>query len=215
MLRRTKIHFGCGHNRLDGWINVDLDRSCTPDVVADLRKNLPFKSQSVDYIHSEDLVEHLSLEEGTLFFEECHRVLKESGVMRLLTPDLYRIAKRYLKRDKELIKQYEGVIASLGLPPLKTRKVAEIFNAGMRLGGHTFLYDGEILTDILKSVRFEPRKVCFNYSEEVELRGLDIRSPETGISLYYDCYKSEKIGKSSFSFCLLHPVRSFLRLLKG
>ncbi len=215
MEKKVKVHFGCGHQRLDGWINVDLERSCRPDVVADLRQDLPFRPQSIDYIHSEDFIEHLNLGEGIHFLEESHRVLKESGVMRLLTPDLREFAKRYLERGGRLVKQYEEMIAPLGLPSLKTRKGAEVFNAGMRLGGHTFLYDEEILTDILESLRFIPRRVSFGRSEEAELRGLDIRSPETGISLYFDCYKDKRIEKSGSRFEFLHPIRSFRRLLKG
>jgi len=79
--------------------------------------------------------------------------------MRLLTPDLHQFAKRYVKRDKMLVKMYKEAIPLLGIPLLKTGKVAEVFDAGMRLGGHTFLYDGEILTDILKGKGFE-RERC-------------------------------------------------------
>ncbi|MFH0897534.1 MAG: methyltransferase domain-containing protein, partial [Candidatus Bathyarchaeota archaeon] len=91
-----KIHFGCGYHRLDGWINVDLDARCKPDVIADLRQDLPFKSRSIDYVHSEDFVDQLDLEKGYRFFRECDRILRESGAMRVLTPDLHQLAKRYL-----------------------------------------------------------------------------------------------------------------------
>ncbi len=211
MREKTKVHFGCGSNRLDDWINVDLDRSCKLDVVADLRLDLPFRSQSVDYIHSEDFIEHLKLEEGIHFLEECHRILKEGGVMRLLTPDLLQIAERYVKRDEEFIKQFEATISSLGLGPLKTHKGAEVFNAGMRWGGHTFLYDGEILTSILEKIGFESRKVGFNSSAVAELRGIDVRSSRTGVSLYYDCYKGKPKEKSSVLSRLRHPFRSLKR----
>jgi hypothetical protein len=44
-------------NKRVGWIHADLDRSRKPDVIADLRQDLPFKSRSIDYIHSEDFVQ--------------------------------------------------------------------------------------------------------------------------------------------------------------
>jgi predicted SAM-dependent methyltransferase len=196
MMAKIKVHFGCGYHKMDGWINVDLDASCKPDVIADLRQNLPFKSQSIDYIHSEDFVDQLELEKAYHFFEECHRILKEYGVMRVLTPDLHQFANRYIKGDKGLLKLWNEQV---GLP-LKTRRLCEIFNLGMRLGGHTFLYDGETLAYVLKECGFEPKRVSFQYSGESELRGLDIRSPQTAVSLYYECYKrkgDEK--KNSFS----------------
>lgn len=65
-----KINFGSGggEGKLRGWINVDLDRTCRPDVIADLSKDLPFSTASVDYIHSEDFIVQLSLGWGSLLF---------------------------------------------------------------------------------------------------------------------------------------------------
>jgi predicted SAM-dependent methyltransferase len=178
-MAKIKVHFGCGYHKLKDWINVDLDMSCKPDVIADLRQDLPFKSQSIDYIHSEDFVDQLELEKAYRFFKECHRILKESGAMRVLTPDLHQFAKRYVQGDRGLLKLWDEQIGV----PLKTRSLCEVFNQGMRLGGHTFLYDGETLAYVLKECGFEPKRVSFQYSGESELSGLDIRSPKTGVSL--------------------------------
>ena len=187
-MEKKKIHFGCGYYKLDGWINVDLDRSCKLDLIADLRENLPFRTHSVDYIYSEDFVDQLELEKAYHFFEECHRILKEGGVMRVLTPDVHQFARRYVQADKGLLKLWDEQIDL----PLKTRSLCEVFNLGMRLGGHTFLYDEETLVYVLKECGFEPKRVSFQYSEESELRGLDIRSPETGVSLYYEGHKRQR-----------------------
>jgi len=188
---KVKLHLGCGNHRLEGWINVDIDRCCKLDLIADFRQNLPFKSQSIDFIHSEDFIDQLELDKAYQFFKECQRILKEGGVMRVLTPDLHQFAKRYVGGDKELLKLWDEQI---GLP-LKTRSLCEVFNLGMRLGGHTFLYDGETLAYVLEECGFETRRVSFQSSEESELRGLDIRSPQTGVSLYYECRKKKEREK--------------------
>jgi predicted SAM-dependent methyltransferase len=204
-MAKVKVHFGCGYHRLDGWINVDLDTSCKPDVIADLRQNLSFKAQSIDYIHSEDFVDQLELEKGYNFFKECHRILKEGGVMRILTPDLHQFAKRYVRGDKRLLKLWDEEVGV----PLKTRSLCELFNLGVRLGGHTFLYDEDTFIYVLKECGFEPRKVSYQNSQESELRGLDLRSPKTGISLYYECYRKEgNKGKD------LSNLKSFLGWFK-
>ena len=66
----------------------------------------------------------------------------------------------------------------------------EIFNTGMRFAGHTFLYDGETFIKLAAECGFDARRVDFQQSEVSELMGLDLRSPETAVSMYFDCYKT-------------------------
>jgi len=51
--------------------------------------------------------------------------------------------------------------------------------------------------------------VSFQYSGEDELKDLDIRSPQTGVSLYYECYKGSGEKKEN-----LVRSSSFLAWLK-
>jgi predicted SAM-dependent methyltransferase len=154
-------------------------------------------------------VDQLELEKAYHFFEECHRILKEGGVMRVLTPDLHQFAKRYVQGDKGLLKLWDDQIGV----PLKTRNLCEIFNLGMRLGGNTFLYDEETLAYVLKECGFEPKRVSFQHSGEDELKDLDIRSPQTGVSLYYECYKGsgEKKGNLVRSSSFLARLKRILK----
>lgn len=200
---------GCGYQRMPGWINVDINRSCKPDLVADLTKPFPIKSNSVDYIHSEDFLDQIELADAYVFLQESYRILKNNGAMRILTPNLYEFAKRYLKGDKELIELWNREVGI----PLRTGTHCEVFNLGVRLLGHRFLYDGPTLTQILREFGFGPERVSYQSSKEVELRGLDIRSPHTGISLYYDCYKREGINRNN-SPRLLHLISWLKKIFK-
>jgi predicted SAM-dependent methyltransferase len=210
MVGKIKVHFGCASHKLADWINVDLNRFCKPDLVADLTKPFPFKSNSVDYIHSEDFLDQIELADAYIFLQESLRILKRDGVMRILTPNLKEFARRYLKGDKELIKLWNREVQI----PLKTGTLCEIFNLGIRLLGHRFLYDEPTLAQLLRECGFEPKKVSYNYSEESELRGLDIRSPQTGISIYYDCYKGKKIKGGNELPSFFHLFRWLKRLLR-
>lgn len=206
MEKKVKLHMGCGHQRLAGWINVDSNRSCKPDLVADLAKPFPFKSNSVDYIHSEDFLDQIELADAYVFFQESHRILKDNGVMRILTPNLYEFAKRYFKSDKGLIKLWNREVGI----PLRTGTHCEVFNLGMRLLGHRFLYDEQTLTHVLMECGFRPKKVKYQSSDEKELCGLDVRSPQTAISLYYDCYK-RKWNNSSRLWDLISRLKKKLK----
>jgi len=71
------------------------------------------------------------------------------------------------------------------------------------------LYDEETLAYVLKECGFEPKRVSFQYSGEDELKDLDIRSPQTGVSLYYECFNGSGERKDN----LVRSI-SFLAWLK-
>lgn len=182
----VRINLGSGHWKLPGWINVDLDRASRPDVCADLAAGLPFRDASADYLHTEDFIDQLDLEHARGFLRECHRILRPGGVLRVLTPDVERLARLYLDDPealKRLWREHVGV-------PLVYGTAAEILNAGMRFAGHTFLYDAETFARLAADCGFRAERVGFNQSAEEALRGLDLRGPDTALSLYFDCYRN-------------------------
>src|SRR5207245_2411997 len=70
-----RIHLGCGDHHLEGWCNVDVLRAPAVDLLADAARGLPIRDSSVEFVHSEDLLEHLDLEGGSVLVRECFRVL--------------------------------------------------------------------------------------------------------------------------------------------
>lgn len=80
------INLGGGANTLDRWLTADMDPRA--DVFVDVTKPLPFPSQSVDVIYLEEVIEHISCDEGSRLLGECQRILKPGGALRLTTPCL-------------------------------------------------------------------------------------------------------------------------------
>ncbi len=179
------INLGSGHWKLEGWVNVDIDSESRPDVLADLSAGLPFQNESASFMHTEDFIDQLRIEDAAAFLRECHRILKPGGVIRILTPDVEKLCRMYINEPEALKKLWRDHVGV----PLRFGTAAEIVNVGMRFAGHTFLYDRETFDALAGSCGFESRQVAYQQSEMPELRGLDLRSPETAISLYFDCYK--------------------------
>jgi len=68
-------------------IGVDIVKCAGVDIKHDLTKfPYPFKDESVDAIFASHFVEHLDGIERMKFMDECHRILKSGGKMRLIHP---------------------------------------------------------------------------------------------------------------------------------
>lgn len=185
MDEKLKINLGSGHWKIEGWVNVDIDHESEPDVVADLADVLPFANGVARLMHTEDFIDQLELDKAEAFLRECHRILAPGGVLRVLTPDMRKLAHLYLNdpaRLEELWKKFVRVPLSLETP-------GEIFNISMRFAGHTFLYDRETFQALATRCGFDARRVKYQQSAEPELQGLDLRSPDEAVSMYFDCYR--------------------------
>ena len=187
MNTKIKINLGSGHWKLDDWVNVDIDRESQPDVCANLAGALPFANDVARLMHTEDFIDQLELDQAAGFLRECHRILSPGGVLRVLTPDMRKLADLYLNDPAQLKTLWNSFVGV----PLSLETPGEIFNIGMRFAGHTFLYDEETFKALASRCGFDARRVEYQQSEEPELRGLDLRSPENAISMYFDCYRQD------------------------
>ena len=57
-------------------------------IFVDVTKPLPFPDASVDVVYLEEVIEHISREDGTALMAEVHRILKPGSALRLTTPCL-------------------------------------------------------------------------------------------------------------------------------
>lgn len=79
-----KINLGCGHDKREGWVNIDSRKDAKPDIVADLEKPLPLESDSADEILLRHVLEHVK--DPMSLIDECYRILKKGGKLEVITP---------------------------------------------------------------------------------------------------------------------------------
>ena len=166
----TRLHLGCGPNRLDGWVNVDIDPAWKPDVIHDLSTGLPAESDSVDLIYSEHFLEHIPLAAGQRLLAHCHRALRPGGRVRIAMPDLAAVVEAYRGdwRDQDWLK--DPAYASIDT-------ACHMLNYGLREWGHQYVYDAEDLRLRLEQAGFTGITQCqWNDSSHPDLRGLETRT---------------------------------------
>ncbi len=86
----TRVHLGCGANIWPGWVNVDRygDHANSAFYACDVAVDpLPLADASVDYVFSEDFLEHLHPDRRVSVMNEIHRVLVPNGVMEHYVPN--------------------------------------------------------------------------------------------------------------------------------
>lgn len=125
-----KLNLGCGPVQPEGWVNIDGSNRarlasnfswidtllvkfgllpptefCAKTKYANLLRGIPYATNSVAYIYSGELWEHLEYEDAMKLTIECHRVLTHGGVLRLCVPDGPTFWSRYLDLYKECLSQ--------------------------------------------------------------------------------------------------------------
>ncbi|NNE00185.1 MAG: methyltransferase domain-containing protein [Pirellulaceae bacterium] len=90
------LNVGCGRCYHRDWTNVDLVAHGPEVQQYDLRRGLPYESDSFDGVYHSHVLEHLQPDDAREMLAQCGRVLREGGVLRVVVPDLEGIAKAYL-----------------------------------------------------------------------------------------------------------------------
>lgn len=79
-----RINLGAGSDIRAGWTNVDRVKLPGIDTVHDLDvAPWPWETASVDEINAMDVFEHV--DDALLFVNECGRILKPGGILRIRT----------------------------------------------------------------------------------------------------------------------------------
>jgi predicted SAM-dependent methyltransferase len=143
------VEVGAGNKAGEGnWITVDVTSNC--DVFWDLRKGLPFPSQSISRIYSSHFFEHLSLAEIQEFLQECQRVLIPGGHFSICVPNARIFLEAYFKGDDSRtdLLQYQ--------PACNHTTAIDYVNYIAYMGGeHKYMFDTENLLYLLNAASFK------------------------------------------------------------
>jgi predicted SAM-dependent methyltransferase len=138
MQKKIKLHLGCYHKKIYGFINIDARGEVEPDIIDDALELKKIENETVDLVYASHLLEHFKREDSIKALKRWYEVLKPGGVLRLAVPDL-EAAFGYYQKTKDL-------------------KILQNLIYGSQKHPYDFHYNGWdlfTLTNDLKSVGFE------------------------------------------------------------
>jgi len=92
---RVSVNFGCGEDKRQDAVNIDVRREVKPDIVWDLEQfPYPLPDDTFELAIWKDSLEHLSWRVVREALKETYRILKDNGLVYIQTPDLEAIAKK-------------------------------------------------------------------------------------------------------------------------
>lgn len=179
----------------EGWHTLDHKaREKSETSIKGDASNIPLEDGSCETIFNSHMFEHIPHIKLESILVEFNRVLEKDGILRILTPDLKKIARAYVETDEEFFKEakkedeslrtdlgYGGMFMNFAVSPgqdtvLMNRQLTE-FISGY---AHVYLYDFKMLEILLTRCGFysiQQREFCSSeypdYKEPMHVIGLD------------------------------------------
>jgi len=147
------LNIGCGPNILNDFINLDYMWMPGVDLVWDITKGIPFENSYFSGIYSEHCLEHLSYQQAKLLLGEIFRLLKPSGLLRIVVPDanLYLQIYQQQQSGKDVSFPYGQTAHDIDDKQITSMMVV---NSIFRGHGHLYAYDYETLKVLLEDKGF-------------------------------------------------------------
>lgn len=195
-MKKIKLNVGASPIWVkEGWHTLDHKaREKSETSIMGDASDIPLENCSCQTIFNSHMVEHIPHVKLESILIEFNRVLEEDGILRILTPDLKKIAKAYVERDEGFFKKareedesirtdlgYGGmfinfVVSSGQDTALLNRQLTEFIQGY----AHVYLYDFEMLEILLKRCGFYSIRQrdfysseYFDYKEPMHVIGLD------------------------------------------
>lgn len=153
----------------DGWLTLDHKPSRVDQkaILGDA-DNIPLENKTCKTIFCSHVIEHIPNYKFEKILLEFNRVLKKDGILRILSPDLFLLARAYVNKDeiflKKLLEEDENLRRDLGFGGTFLNCIVSpgqdtvIFNNNLTefIGGigHIYLYDFEMLKILLERYGF-------------------------------------------------------------
>ena len=85
-MNTKKLHFGCGAEYKEGFINLDRAPQVKTDILCNMEKGLPFPDNTFEYIYSKNVLQQIHPAKFRFVLSEISRVAKPNCVLEMVLP---------------------------------------------------------------------------------------------------------------------------------
>jgi Uncharacterized protein conserved in bacteria len=148
---------------LQDFVNIDANFQRRIDCLLDVRAGLPFPDNSIEFIYSCHMMEHIHIDEAINLLRECKRVLTATGYMRLTLPDF-----------EYALRIADGQVAS-DFPRRFNSRHGQAINFLFCDGQHKFAFSQEVIQELAAELGFS--EVVGAGNEDVNIANLQDIEP--------------------------------------
>lgn len=113
-----KLNLGCGTEKLEGYINIDVEPTCKPDLIFNfLAPPLPYEAGSVESIVMFHTIEHVRKTYHLRLLQECYRLLEPKGQLIISFPEFLRCVENWKSNKYGIRDKWEQTIFGRQLYP--------------------------------------------------------------------------------------------------
>jgi len=231
-VKNRKLNLGAGKNwQKDGWEVLDHSMKAASCGLKEQAWELPYKDFSFDCVFCSHMFEHISHFRIEKVICEINRVLARDGILRILTPDLKKIASAYVNNDRPAMELYikedtSGIKTTLGLGQAMLNFILSAGSDNYLLSSdlstvicgyaHVSCYDYEMLSGVLMHYGFYKVRQCNIEDSEIEGH-TELRegayNKDANHTLVIECRKKEFIPFSDNTSLLRTGPYEFRHLL--
>lgn len=117
---KSYLNLGCGSRYHPAWSNIDSAPHSPAVIQHDLSRGIPLPDAACAVVYHAAMLERLRRADALALLQECCRVLKPGGIIRVGAPDLEKFCRLYLQKleaalagDASAADDYDWVLLEL------------------------------------------------------------------------------------------------------
>jgi len=212
-----KLNLGIQNWKKAGWETLDHHKRVSIFSLRYQAWDMPYPDNYFEQVFTSHMVEHIPSRKIEQTIVEINRVMKPGGILRILTPDLRKLATAYVNNDSQTMQKYvsddsppeETPYSEIGLgalfmnfilsPGLDNIVITNDYSQVLCSYAHMYCYDFEMLSKLLEHYGF---RIDLDYCniERSHIDHKDLRSvPYDSLKSYSLVIECTKVSHVPFN----------------